>query len=279
MVLAIEYKHMKYENLAQKTKALLEEYGVYPNKRLGQNFLINKDHIHALIEAAEIDKSDNILEVGPGTGNVTEELAKHAKSITAVEKDPKMVDILQERFKDRGNIEVVHEDILSFMLHTSNFKAVGAPPYYLTARLFRHFLENTENPPNLIAVVIQKEVAEKIIAKPPKMNLLAASVQLYGNASIVKKIPRSSFWPQPDVDSALLVVKNVKKPLFNEKDFFKLVRAGFSSPRKQLAVNLSNILKINRGEVESWLEKSDIDPKRRAETLSIEEWKRLVDSG
>lgn len=265
---------MKPETLKQK----LQKYGISPNKVLGQNFLIDKKAVDLLIESAEIKKDDVVVEVGPGTGVITEELTKHAGEIFAIEKDPKMVALLKDEFKNKNNIRIIEEDILEFSISSFQFpkntryKVVGNPPYYLTARLFRYFLEETENTPSTVALIIQKEVAEKIASKPPKMNLLAVSVQLYGRAKVIKKVPRNSFWPQPEVDSAILVISDIKKPGVDEKDLFRMVRAGFSNPRKQLANNLSSHLNIKKDETEKRLLSLNIDPKRRAETLTIQDW-------
>ncbi|MDX1535313.1 MAG: 16S rRNA (adenine(1518)-N(6)/adenine(1519)-N(6))-dimethyltransferase RsmA [Candidatus Spechtbacterales bacterium] len=259
----------------KKIKEQFEKYGLNPNKVLGQNFLVDDDAVSTLIDAARIQKEDTIIEVGPGTGVITQELIKHAKQVTVVEKDPDMVHLLKEKFKNTKNIDIVEGDILKFKPPNSNYKIIGNPPYYLTARLFRHFLEEVDTPPSSIAVIIQKEVAEKISAKKDKMNLLAVSVQLYGEVGMIKKVSRSSFWPQPNVDSAILTVDNIQKPSIDEKKFFRLVRAGFSSPRKQLANNLSFKLKINKAKVEKDLKHINIEPSRRAETLTIEEWKKV----
>lgn len=265
-------------------KQLLQKYGLSPNKVLGQNFLTDENAVSQLVESANISKDDAVIEVGPGTGVITKELAKYAGRVLAVEKDPKMVELLRSEFKNEKNVTIIEGDILTFdiknlnLLENSGYKLVGNPPYYLTARLFRCFLEKKDIPPSSISLIIQKEVAQKISSKPPRMNLLAVSVQLYGEAKTVKKISRGCFWPQPDVDSAILTVSNIKKPAVNEKEFFRIVRAGFSSPRKQLVRNLSTQSGMSKEETEKWLLASGIDPKRRAETLTIEEWAKLTNN-
>src|SRR3989338_10614727 len=246
-------------------KELLEKYGIRPNKLLGQNFLIN----------------ETIVEVGPGTGTITKLLAEHAGRVIAVEKDRRFIPILKEELKALKNIEVVNDDILGFNparyeIRDMRYKLVGAPPYYLTARLFRHFLQDTPVQPVLIALIIQKEVAQNIIAKPPDMNLLAVSVQLYGESKIEKIIKKGSFWPSPRVNSALITVKNIQKPQnVDEKEFFKIVRAGFASPRKQLTPNLVSGLKISRIDSKNLLESAGIAPSARAETLVVGDWLNL----
>ena len=262
-------------------KELLEKYGIRPNKLLGQNFLINESVAGSLVETAGIGKNDTIVEVGPGTGTITKLLAEHAGRVIAVEKDRRFIPILKEELKALKNIEVVNDDILGFNparyeIRDMRYKLVGAPPYYLTARLFRHFLQDTPVQPVLIALIIQKEVAQNIIAKPPDMNLLAVSVQLYGESKIEKIIKKGSFWPSPRVNSALITVKNIQKPQnVDEKEFFKIVRAGFASPRKQLTPNLVSGLKISRIDSKNLLESAGIAPSARAETLVVGDWLNL----
>lgn len=266
--------------MEKEIKRILKKYNIKPNKRLGQNFLIDKDAVLSIVASAGINKTDTVIEVGGGTGTITKELAKQAGRIIVVEKDQQFIEILQKELAEFKNVEIVHADILQFNVSDyiedeGGYKLVGAPPYYLTARLFRMFLEEVQIRPRIIAFIIQKEVAEKIIAKAPHSNLLALSVQLYGSPSIEKIIPSESFLPQPKIDSALLLVNNIKKPTFDEKSFFSILKAGFCAPRKQLGVNISNTFHISREESHRWLKSEDIDPTRRAQTLSIEEWGKL----
>ena len=291
-------------SLKSEIQQLLNKYEITPNKVLGQNFLIEKRYILDLIVAAEISKDDTILEVGPGTGEITKELATRAKKVVAIEKDPNMVRILKNELRGFENVKIVQEDILKFSIipersrrsgingagngpacaedtadrQFSNYKLVGAPPYYLTGRLFRKFLEDIKDPPQTIAVIIQEGIAEKIMAQPPKSSLLAISVQLYGRAMMKKRVPKDAFWPKPNVNSAILTISDIKKPKINEKEFFRVLKAGFSSPRKQLAVNFARELKISRPDVENLLKKADINPSARAETLKLEDWLRLAKS-
>src|SRR3989338_4652463 len=213
--------------MVQNIKNLLEKYNVTPNKVLGQNFLINEGVADELIKATCLTKDDTVVEVGPGTGVITKKLAQVAKKVIAVEKDSKLIPILQKELKTFRNIEIVNEDILKFDVKSfklpayrtgrqvSNFKLVGAPPYYLTGRLFRHFLELSLIRPTQISLIIQKNVAQRIIAKPPKSNILATSIQFYGEPSIINIISKNSFWPRPKVDSAILVIKDIKNPTTN----------------------------------------------------------------
>ncbi len=251
---------------------------IKPNKLLGQNFLVDKTVLAKIIEAAQLSKEDTILEIGPGLGILTEELAKHAGRVFAIEKDEKLVEILKEKFQKNKNIEIISGDALkfeSFKLKIKNYKVVANIPYYLTAHLIRTFLESS-NPPQAMTLMVQKEVARRICARPPEMSLLAVATQFYATAKIQAGVSRKSFRPQPKVDSA--IIKITPYPFLRQnqsKIFFKVVRAGFSQPRKQLINNLSRGLKIDRAKIAETLKKIGLQPEQRAETLSVEDWKNL----
>jgi 16S rRNA (adenine1518-N6/adenine1519-N6)-dimethyltransferase len=278
--------------LASKTniKRLLKKYKIHPSKGLGQNFLIDKQTVKKVIRAANLKSAETVLEIGPGIGALTEELAKKSKKVVAVEKDQKMVEILKETMKDFKNVEVVCKDILrfrpSFKRVLTSYKAVGNLPFYLTAPVIRKFLEEKRRPKEMV-LIVQKEVGQRICSKPPKMSILAVSVQAYAKPKIVDFISKKSFWPQPKVDSTVIKVKllNVssKESQFmtkrqNRDLFFKVVKAGFSQPRKQVANNLSKKLKLDKGRVKLWLLKRKIKPAQRAETLSLNNWFSLAKS-
>jgi 16S rRNA (adenine1518-N6/adenine1519-N6)-dimethyltransferase len=268
----------------KRIKQLLKKYKIFPSKRLGQNFLIDKNVLRKIIETSELSKRDVTLEIGSGIGNLTIELAKKVKKVIAVEKDKRMVEILKERLKEEKieNVETVNEDILkflpSFKLRRS-YKVVANIPYYLTSRLIRNLLE-MERKPKLIVLMVQKEVAQRICAKPPKMNLLAVSVQFYAKPEIVSFVSKNCFWPRPKVDSAIIKISSIKKQKATkeEKLFFKIVKAGFSHPRKQLINNLSEKLKMKKERVKNWLLENNIRPSQRAETLNLEDWINLAKS-
>jgi 16S rRNA (adenine1518-N6/adenine1519-N6)-dimethyltransferase len=268
--------------MSSQTKNLLKKYKISPKKWLGQNFLISKNVLRKIVEAAEISKKDTVLEIGPGIGNLTIELVKRAKKVIAVEKDKRMIEILKEMLEGWKvrNIEIVQGDILKirnsqFVIRNS-YKIVANIPYYLTSRLIREFLE-TKNKPESMILMVQKEVAQRICAKPPKMNLLAVSVQFYAKPKIISFVPKDCFWPKPKVDSAILKISNLKtKNPKIKKLFFKIIKAGFSQPRKQLINNLSNGLKIEKEKVKKWLLENGIKPEKRAENLSIEDWLKLI---
>jgi len=222
------------------------------------------------------------LEIGPGIGNLTQELAKKVKKVIAIEKDQKMVEILKETLEDYENVEIIKGDILKLDPRTYNlkpkiYKVVGNLPFYLTAPAIRKFLE-LKNLPKEMVLVVQKEVGQRICARTPDMSILAVSVQFYAKPEIISYVSKKSFWPQPKVDSA--IIKIVPKKLTTNPElvdlFFKIVKAGFSQPRKQLTNNLSQGLKLNRERVKNWLLKNSIQPNQRAETLTIEDWISLT---
>ena len=257
----------------------LRKYNIKPNKLMGQNFLINKNTLKKIIEAADLNKNDTVLEVGPGLGVLTKELAKKAKKVIAVEKDEQMIEVLKQELEDDKNIEIIHGDVLEILKGRSlfkerplSYKVVANIPYYLTSHLIRTLLE-LENQPKEITIMIQKEVAQRICASIPRMNLLSISVQFYGNPEIISIIPKEDFWPEPKIDSAIIKITNIKKPEnVNIKKFFKLIKAGFSSPRKQLANNLSNNLNLNKEEIKKALAECNLNIQARAQNLSIESW-------
>ncbi len=280
----------------QKIKKLLSKKSVRPLKKFGQNFLISKQIFKKIIAAAELSSKDIVLEIGPGVGNLTQILAQKTKKVIAIEKDKKMVEILKETLKEFKNIEIIQGDILKIdpknylpaiawsdsdwqagNLKSKNYKVVANLPYYIVSPVIRKFLELIEVNPQSMVLMVQKEVAQRICAKPPKMNLLAVSVQFYSEPKIISYVSKKYFWPQPKVDSAIIKLKVKKQNLKINKDlFFKIVKAGFSHPRKQLINNLSQGLKIDREKTRKWLLKNKINPIKRAEALSIKDWLKLT---
>jgi len=262
----------------KSTKNIFKKYRIQPLKRLGQNFLIDKAAIKKIIEASNLNSDDIVLEIGPGSGVLTKELASKIQKVVAIEKDYKMIEILKEELKDFNNIEIIQGDILkNKTFKIKDYKVIGNLPFYLTAPVIRQFLE-ADNPPKEMILVVQKEVGQRICAKPPKMSILANSVQFYAKPEIISYISKKSFWPSPKVDSA--IIKISKKPLLASKIdrnlFFKVVKAGFSQPRKQLINNLSKGLKIERENIKKWLLINKIQPSQRAETLNVEDWVNLT---
>ncbi len=264
-------------------KELLEKHEIKPSKFLGQNFLIDRNILEKIISASEIKKDDVVLEIGPGIGTLTKELAQRAGRVIAVEKDKKMVEILSETLADYKNIEIIQDDILKLQnLEVKNYKIISNIPYYITSPVIRKFLESPEAPQEII-LTIQKEVAQRICAKPPKMSLLALSVQFYAEAKIISYVPKNCFLPAPQVDSAIIKIIPQKKYNIDSDLFFKIAKAGFSHPRKQLVNNLSvlknsNGVKLDKHIVSEWLLKNNIMPSQRPETLSVSDWVKLAEN-
>ncbi len=266
-------------------KELLAKYKGRASKGLGQNFLIDKNILQKIIASANLKPTDTVLEVGPGIGTLTRELAEKTAKVLAIEKDAAMIKILDETLADYKNVEIINDDILKIKNYkVKNYKIVANIPYYLTSPLIRKFLE-TENPPQEIILMVQKEVAQRICAKPPRMSLLAVSVQFYAKPEIISYVSKNCFLPAPKVDSAIIKITPLSHIVDDRQQyekgaelFFKIVKAGFCQPRKQLAGNLSKMLKLNKADVDSWLLKNNIKPAQRAETLSVDDWKNLSNS-
>jgi len=294
------YNNLMSSNLTSRKaiKALLNRYLVYPSKGLGQNFLIDKSVLKKIIKAAELTKKDVILEIGPGIGNLTRELAHKAKRIIAVEKDPKLARILKETLKEFKNIQIIQGDILKIQdtryKIQDTYKIVANLPFYIAAPVFRKFLESCKVQPCTMTLMVQKEVAQRICASPakvfakqkfrrampPKMNLLAVSVQFYAEPEIISYVSKKSFWPEPKVDSAILkITPSGKKSTIVgilPEEFFRVVKAGFSQPRKMLINNLSAKLRVKKGLIREILQKNHINPAQRPETLTIKDWVQIA---
>ncbi len=260
---------------AQEIKHLLEKHSLDPKKSLGQNFLIDKNISEKIIQAGEISKTDTVIEVGSGVGSLTVPLSQKAKKVITIEKDEKMIPPLKEVLKEINNIEIINKDVLLFTPQIKNYKLIANIPYYITSPIIKKFLTETRRP-SLIILTIQKEVAQRMCARPPKMNLLAIATQFYGNPKIVSRVSRNSFWPIPKVDSSIIRIEPKKErnttPEF-EKKLFNVIRKGFSSPRKQLFKNLSSFSAIKSLKNKK-LKETDLS--KRAENLSIKEWIELT---
>lgn len=273
---------MKEESLLAETKQLLRRFNLRARKRLGQRFLIDGDVLQRILSAAELTADDIVLEVGPGLGILTRELAQRARRVIAIELDDKLSNFLKQELVSFPNVMIINEDILKIdpailLTKPERYKVVANLPYYITSPVLRHFLEATLKP-NLMVVMVQKEVAEAIVAGPGKRRLLSISVQFYGRPTIISKVPANSFYPAPEVDSAILRIDLYPKPAVAVDDvegFFGTVRAGFASPRKQLANSLAQGLGWPKADVLSVLAEASIAPQRRAETLTLEEWAQL----
>ena len=267
---------------------LLRRHGLHLKKRLGQNFLADPVHLDRIVAAAELGLDDVVLEIGPGVGTLTARLARQAGQVIAVELDAGLLPALRETLSPYPNVTIVQGDILvlnPFQLiidncpfTIDNYKVVANLPYYITSAAIRHLLSASVRP-ELIVLTVQREVAQRIIAKPPEMSLLAVSVQLFAQPEIVARIPAGAFYPPPKVDSAILRLRPWQHPpvdLPSEDHFFEVVRAGFGQRRKQLRNSLKSGLNMPAERVEAMLQAAGIAPERRAETLTLDEWGRLA---
>lgn len=298
-------------------KSIFQKYNIKPKKYLGQNFVINESVIDDIVKTADLNASDTVIEIGPGLGALTIKLAKKTKQVIAIEKDKMMCKILNELLKKENikNVAIINADILdhkSWRPEIENWKLVANIPYYITQPIIRLFLES-ETPPQSITLLVQKEVAQRICAIAPKMNLLAICVQFYSQPKIISYVSKNNFWPQPKVDSAILNISQInpvrslhkvlnlafatqsaKRPSprqtakysvsngINRKlpdasllNFFKTVRAGFSSPRKMLIGNLCKKLEIPREIILKTYQNIGINPEARAENLTVKDWGEL----
>jgi len=265
----------------QVLRHLLQAHHMRPNKSFGQNFLVDRAILQKIIEAAELEQDDQILEVGAGTGVLTRELAREVRRVVAVELEQDMLTLLEKTAGGHPNVEIIARNLLYLdpqeVFGQDRYKLVANLPYYITAPTFRHFLESA-NPPRLLVVMVQYEVAQRITAKPGDLSLLAVSIQFYGQPRIIARVPARAFYPAPKVDSAIVRVDlHAQTPLGPEErdGFFRVVQAGFSERRKQIHNSLTHGLHHKNEEIRAWLEAAGIEANRRAETLSIEEWLRL----
>lgn len=260
---------------------LLKRHGLRAHKTLGQNFLQDPLALEQIVSVAEIQTTDAVLEIGPGLGSLTRYLAVAAKEVVAVELDPNLLPPLQAVLTSYPNVRLIQGDILKLspkdLIAESDYIVAANIPYYITSAVIRHLLENDPRPRRIV-LTVQKEVAERICAKPGDMSLLALSVQVYGQPRIAARIPAEAFFPAPKVDSAVLRVDIYTSPRIKPEvlvTFFRLIKAGFSQKRKTLRNSLSSGLRISPTDAADLLTRADIDPQRRAETLSIEEWEKL----
>ena len=266
---------------------------VRPKKRLGQHFLIDKHVLKHILSAAELSPSDVVIEIGPGLGILTKELAKQTAKVIAVEIDAEIVSILGKKMSPFANAKVIHDDILKISPEqllevgtdpkvrpysaSQNYKVVANLPYYITSPVLRHFLEASAKP-SMMVVMVQKEVGEAVVAAPGKMSLLSLRVQFYSKPTLIAYVPARSFYPPPKVDSVILRLDVYPKPLVEVSDaasFFDIISCGFCSPRKQLRNSLAQALGMPPSQVAPLLEKTGVEAQRRAETLDLEEWKKL----
>jgi 16S rRNA (adenine1518-N6/adenine1519-N6)-dimethyltransferase len=261
----------------RKIKQLLEMYGARPNKDLGQHFLIEEKYLDQIMDAAAPLEGKTALEIGPGLGVLTKKLSKEASQVVAIEVDGRMVSILKTVCLNCTNLTVKEMDVRHYdPAQLGEYKIVANLPYYLTSHIIRKFLEE-KNKPEEMVILVQKEVADRICAKPNRMSTLSVSVQFYGAPEMIGVVPREAFYPTPQVSSAIVKIKTYKTPLFsdvNTEKFFRLVKAGFGEKRKQLVNSLAT-LGYDKEELRLFLKKVNINPERRAETLTLAEWRNI----
>jgi 16S rRNA (adenine1518-N6/adenine1519-N6)-dimethyltransferase len=276
------------ESLLIQTKKLLRRAGVRVRKRLGQHFLIDEEILDVILNAADLSTDDTVIEVGPGLGVLTRELASRAGWVIAIELDDKLANALKTNLASFENTVIINEDVLgtdhlkllksrvAFPAGLQPYKVVANLPYYITSPVLRHFLEASVKPTKMV-VMVQKEVAEAIVAGPGQRSLLSVSVQFYGRPVIIERVPAAAFYPAPEVDSAILKIDVYSRPSVDvdEEGFFRLMKAGFTATRKQAVNSFMKGLGLPRDRVLELLGEAEIDPKRRAETFTLEEWARL----
>lgn len=273
---------------------LIRRHNLDLKRSLGQNILVDPIHLARIADAADLTQTDHVLEIGPGLGALTRQLADRAGRVVAVELDQRLIPILREQFADQPHVSFVHGDILELdpaktvrqhpSIHLSaagpaaQYKVVANLPYYITSAVLRHIL-SCQDPPAVAVLLVQKEVAQRIVAQPDDMSLLAVSVQFYARPRILRRIPAGAFLPRPKVDSCLVrldLYASPTNPGLPPAHFFRVARAGFGQRRKQLRNSLSAGLACPKAQADTWLRAAAIDPSRRAETLSISEWGALA---
>ncbi len=266
-------------------KALLRQYGLRPNPQLGQNFLVDATHLQRIVAAAELRSDDVVLEIGPGLGPLTEQLLAVVRQVISVELDRGFIGVLQDRFGHHPHFRLLHQDILQTDISallaaagTASYKCVANIPYYITSAVMRHLLES-DGHPELIVLLVQREVAQRITAKPGDLSLLAISVQFFGEPEIVATVPAEAFFPAPKVDSAILRVRPYAEPRYRVAEparFWATIKAGFGQKRKQLKNSLdAGLPRYSSEQINEALGAAAIDPTRRAQSLTIAEWVAL----
>ena len=263
-------------------KTLLEEYDIVPRKSLGQNFLHDPNMLDKIVSIAELTPNDLVLEVGPGTGLLTERIAKAAKQLISIEVDERLQPLLEEIVAQNPNLTIRYQDILSLdvnaLYENQPYVVVANLPYYITSAIMRHLLESDHRPSRMV-LTMQMEVAERIIAKPDDMSILSVSVQFYGRPQIAARLKPSVFWPRPEVDSAVVRIDTYDTPIVDvpsNQTFFRVVRAGFGQKRKQLKNAIASGLGLSVEQTAAVFDVSKIDSRRRAETLTLDEWAILT---
>jgi len=265
-------------SLLSKLQNILESHHIWAKKQFGQNFLINEKVYEDILSSAELSPSDVVIEVGPGTGFLTERLISDAKQVMVIEKDVDMINVLNERFSDASNLEIIHDDILQFdisNIKSDKYKVVANIPYYITSPILRFFLQSS-NPPTRMVLLVQKEVAEKICNKKHK-SVLALDTQIFGDPKIIAMVPPESFHPAPKVDSAVIQIDVFDKPLIPEEDlplFFKIIHHCFSQKRKKIRNTLAQYLQLKTQDLDG---KFSFSVESRPEALNVRDWLEVIE--
>lgn len=257
---------------------LLKKYHIQPKRENGQNFLINDQILAKIVQAANLNAEDQVLEIGPGFGVLTVELAKISKKVVSVELDSKFIPILKKIANVSKNLEIIQQDILKLNINKYfkdlEYKLIANLPYNISSLILHNFLEYKPRPKEIV-LLLQKEVAERVCAKPGKMSILSVAVQTLGQPEIIAEVPATAFYPEPEVASAIIKIKTFNNNI--SPAFFSLVRIGFANRRKTLLNNLVNGLKIERAQAENLLKKCALADNCRAQELSVDKWKDLFD--
>ena len=263
---------------------LLRTWGLHPDKRLGQNFLVDEVALRRIVEAAGVESGDAVLEIGPGLGSLTRHLATRASRVVAVEKDARLLPPLKSVLADYDNVRIVLGDILQIpapsLMAAEDYLVVANIPYYITSAVFRHLLGSSPRPRRIV-LTVQREVAERICAPPGKMSLLALSVQVYGEPRVAARVPAGAFHPVPKVDSAVVRVEMLPQPRIPAAQlplFFRLAKAGFSQKRKTLLNALSGGMRWPKSVTRACLEAAAVAPAARAQALDWPAWARLTNA-
>lgn len=284
-------------NLADATtiKQLAQKYGIKPSALLGQNFLADENILARIISSASLKAEENVLEIGPGFGILTAKLLSAGVRVLAVENDKRLAGYLTQHFGQNPNFKLITDDILKIdnqviqeCFHDwsgnpkASYRIVSNLPYQITGKILKKFVSDTIIKPANMTILLQKEVAERICSDPGKLNLAAISVQLYSKPQIQFFVAKTAFWPVPKVDSALIKIDEISEkplyPILDIKTFWQIVRVGFASPRKQLHNNLAAGLKLDAVIINRALEQTGLNPKARAQEVSIDQWIKIADS-
>jgi 16S rRNA (adenine1518-N6/adenine1519-N6)-dimethyltransferase len=260
-------------------KAILSREKLWSKKSLGQNFLVDQKVLSEIIRAADLCSKDEVLEIGPGLGTLTQKLCQRTKKVIAVEKDKKLAKILEKNINDCKNLKIINADILrikTYKLIPKIYKLVANIPYNITSPVLKEFLTGI-NKPKLMVLMVQREVATRICSLPGQMSILSVMVQFYSDPKIIETIEPFSFFPVPKVQSAILKIDNIQPKIeIDEKNFFRCVKIGFASRRKTLLNNLSSGYHLDKKEIKDILEKVGLIETARAQELSIADWQKLI---